>query len=379
MAESIGTHPDRVYKAQVDAIADKQDGDIYVYPSLVELGESDVWHPVIHGEGENTLDLGGQFAPNTVAIKELAGRTNHNQNRISKLEKLGGGFKNILTNADFSVNQTGATKHTGIQPLTYVCDKWVVNIGDYQHTEPTCDAVVSNGILKMYNNSHPSTYEMRARQPLRFVNGKSVFELKETYTVSVLARADVGVDIKVNMFHTQHLSWDGDTSMMDGVMGIGTGEFKKYEFTFVNNTAPNTNEIATIVAFLAKGSTFEIKEPQIEKNDKATDFEYVPTELTRVICMAEYESGVASFVSVAGSLQSLTAVFKVTKNVNPVVTIKALNGTSNAVSTIGDGAGHIGTVSALAQRKEGVFRASITGLTEGKAYMFNWVADGRFY
>ena len=181
------------------------------------------------------------------------------------------------------------------------------------------------------------------------------------------------------MFHTQYLSWDGDTSVMGGVMGVGTGEFEKYEITFVNNTAPNTNELATIVAFLAKGSTFEIKEPQIEKNDRATDFEYVPTELTRVICLAEYEKGVGSFIAVNGSLQPLNAVFKATKNVSPIVTIKGLDGTSNTVSTIGNSGGHIGTVSTLAQTKECVFRASITGLTADNAYMFSWVADGRFY
>ena len=100
MAESIGTHPDLAYKAQVDAIADKQDGDVYVYPSLVELGESDVWHPVIHGEGENTLDLGGQFAPNTVAIKELAGRTNNLKATLTEIGNVG---------KQFLIDNTGVT------------------------------------------------------------------------------------------------------------------------------------------------------------------------------------------------------------------------------------------------------------------------------
>jgi len=312
----------------------------------------------------------------------LANRTRYLKKQqdvlIDDMSKVGG-IKNLLVNGDLSVNnlrEGGA--HTAIQPLTYVCDKWVVNIGDNLHAEPTCDCTVSNGEIRIFNNSHPTVYEMKVRQAIRFNNGFSPLELGKKYTVSLYAKADVGVNITVSIFYAGHLSWDGDTSVGGGVMGVGTGSYERYEFTFTNSTVPNNGENALIVAFLAKGNEVKFKNIQLEKNDKATDFEYVPRAITEQLCLYDYEIGSFSFQAVSGSLQSIYISFKA-KSVTPLVSIFALNGVENTVSSIGDSAGHIGSVGSILLHKNSAFRVSVSGLTANSAYMANYVADSRYW
>ena len=347
-------------------------------PEVAQWGEEE--DGIYQFELEDFI-TGGPGGNDNEPHRLLANRTRFLKERqeqiLSDLQQVGG-FKNLLSNADFSCNQDGST-HTSVQPLTYVCDRWVVNIGDWQHTEPSCDVLVENGVLKIYNNSHPSTYEMRVRQPIRFVNGKSLIENGETYTVSVWAKADAGVEIKVNIFHAEHLSWDGDTSVTEGVLGVGTGDWERYSLTFTANTLPNASEKATIVAFLAKGNSLEIKKPQLEKNDKATEFEYVPKEITRQICLADYETGHGSLIASSASLHAINIQFKITKNINPIVDIYSLGNVKNSVSIISDSGSSVGTVSALATNDTSSFRATISGLSANQHYMYKWVADARFY
>lgn len=294
MAESIGTHPDLAYKAQVDAIADKQDGDVYVYPSLVELGESDVWHPVIHGEGENTLDLGGQFAPNTVAIKQLAGRTNHNQNRINKLEKLGG-IKNLWIDGGMSIWADGDSGNIVGSGGQYQYGITIIRGVDLVGGIGTWERVVENDRQWLKITHQGATAEgyigrRWERDTLQFLKGK---------TVTLSFDYKCGQDVKgwMNFYNEQGVIHDGigNNMALEQFQYVGDNELHRAEITVTlpnDNLVPDDNSYFGIQIGYGDNSdghsgfpdgSLYITNVQLEVNNKATDFEHKPTAIDQLL------------------------------------------------------------------------------------------------
>ena len=298
------THQDYIRKNEIDGIENKSNSDIYEYPSLVALGESEEWYENIMGESENTLDLGGQHSPNVVAAKQLIGRSNHNRHRIDMLEKQGG-FKNLWIDGAMQV-------WDGIEGEPY--DFGVItalNQPRYPHllTIMRHHTLVLNGVgtgvggtyswkrvvdekkqwLKMTHVASTGSGYIGQRfdiDTLRYLKGKTV-------SVSFLYKATQGMSGKVTFYKEQNEIHDGIS--IDEIMGsknityVGDNKTHKIEVTLDlldDNIDPVVNSFAGLNIEYGEDNgipdgSIQFTDIQVEVNDKCTDFEFVPYSVSR--------------------------------------------------------------------------------------------------
>ena len=269
-------------------------------PSLVILEEDDIWYEDIHGEGEDTDDLGGQNGPNNVAVKQLIGRVNNNKNEIIKNSNAllaVGGLKNLWIDGAMRIWDDGESGECLSYGGVYQYGIMIIRGKELTGGSAAWAKVVDNNNqwLKLtHANAISSGYicQRWTRDTLRHLKGKTV-------TLSFLYKCGTDMKGNIQFYNEQDLLHDGVgvTMAYETVQYIGDNMVHRMELTVTlsdDNIIPDNNAYFGIqIGYggnvsggdaIPNGS-IQFSDIQFEINDKASDFEYIDEALD----LARYE------------------------------------------------------------------------------------------
>ena len=271
--------------------------------------------------------------------------------------------KNIIINGNFDIWQRNSTFTIPTSAITYTADRW---FGYRPTTGLTVSRITATQAFHTYalqaqrtasdaNSNLISIGTILESTDSRYLTGKTI-------AVSFYAAAGANFSSLANGLNVVAVFGQGiDQSSLSAISGTWTNQSQSSqtitlstistEFKLIYNVPAGTTQVGLIFQYNSTGvagvaDSFIIERVQLERNNVATAFEYLPVGVTLALCQRYYEKSYdlnvfAGTITTAGKISSassgptgnissnLSIIYKVTKRTIPTIAVfSAVTGTS---------------------------------------------------
>jgi hypothetical protein len=339
---------------------------------------------------------------------------------VSALLPAGLGFRNLLINGDFRINQRGLTS-SGITTSTYGFDRWSQSTADGTATYSAQTFSVGNVISGQEPTNHArvvttgqtlSSAVTRLYQPIENVRTcagqqivvsfwakaasgtpKVAIELQQNFGSGGSPSSTVSVPFGQATLST---SWQRFTltGFVPSISGKTIGTNNDHALMFFMYVSAGSNYATPTGSLGIQSNTFDLWGVQLEQNYSSTPFEQRPIGVELALCQRYYEKsyenatapGTSTFtrlVTMPGSAGSATTgeiignyYWAAVKRVAPTVAWYDHSGNSNRVTRLQYGvANHANNVASAGTVTEVMAVVSSTSGNTGQSLQFHFVAD----